>query len=197
MKKKIMIITGSPRKGGNTDTTVRWVVEGAEESGAQVEVVNAAKLNYKTHGCISCMGCQVIKKYECIIKDEGHDIIKVIPKQDVVVFATPVYFMGFSAQIKHIIDRMYSLLKFKPDHSFTHPMSKTEIALIASSGGGLEDGLHLTEQTMLSIAQVYRPRKKTIRKLTLPYAPIDPKDILKDKELKERAIKFGKQLARK
>ena len=196
MKKKIMIITGSPRKDGNTAALVKWVMDGAKEAEAQITLVDSTKLDYKTRGCICCMGCQVFKKYECVIKDEAHEILKNIPKQDVVIFATPVYFMGFTAQIKHIIDRMYSLMKFKPDHSYSHPMAKTEIAFIASSGGGLEDGLHLAEQTMLSIAQIFRPRIKTIKKLTVPYAPINIQDILNDEKLKAESVKFGKQLAK-
>jgi len=196
MPKKIMIITGSPRKEGNTNTLVKWVIEGAKSKEAKIKLIDATKVNYKTHGCIACMGCQRLKNYECVIKDGAHDILKEIPKNDVVVFATPVYFMGFTAQIKHIIDRMFSLMKFKKDHSYSHPMDKTEIALIASSGGGLEDGLYLTERSMLSISQVYRPRVKALKKLLVPYAPMDPQDLQWNEKIKSEAFKFGKQIAK-
>lgn len=196
MQKKIMIITGSPRKDGNTASLVNWVKDGAEGAGAKVKIVDSAKIDYNTHGCIACMGCQRLKKYECIIKDGAHEILKEIPENDVVVFATPVYFMGFTAQIKHIIDRMFSLMKFKPDHSYTHPMKNTELALIASSGGGLEDGLYLTERTMLAIAQVYNPSKKLLKKLLVPYAPMDTHEIVNNEKIKSEALKFGEKLAK-
>ena len=192
MSKKIMIIKGSPRKDGNTAAVVKWVLEGINEEENEITVVDAAKLMYKTHGCIACMGCQRLKTYECVMKDEAHGVLKNIPNQDLVVFASPVYFMGFTAQIKHIIDRMFSLVKFNEDHSFTHPMDKTDIALILTGGGGIEDGLLMTEQNMVAIAAFF---KKEIKKLIVPYAPMDPDDILKDNDLKEKSIAFGKELA--
>ncbi len=58
MAKKIMVLSGSPRKNGNTSTVVNWFIEGAKAAGAEVELVDLTKLKSTHHGCIGCLGCQ-------------------------------------------------------------------------------------------------------------------------------------------
>jgi len=113
--KKMMILCGSPREKGNTVTVVRWVAAAAREGGADVEIVVADKLTYKAYGCTGCMSCQNSDTFRCVIGDDASEVIARIPEQDVLVFATPVYFMGFSAQLKLVIDRMFSLFKIHPE----------------------------------------------------------------------------------
>jgi multimeric flavodoxin WrbA len=193
MAKKIMIVTGSPRKGGNTMTLAAWVAEGAREAGAEVEIVNAAALDYKTNGCTACNGCQESEKYGCIIKDEASPIIARIPEMDVLVLATPIYFMGFSAQIKLLLDRFYSLMKINPeDHTFKHELGDMEWALIASGGGDEGSGLGLVEANMNAIAGFFQKKPKVLK---VPFAPAAPGEIDTNLELKDKALDFGQGLS--
>ncbi len=191
-RKKIMIVVGSNRKGGNTATVAKWVADGAREAGAEVETVDAARLKYKANGCTACMGCQNSKEYRCAIKDEASDILARIPECSTLVIASPVYFMGFSAQTKLFLDRMFSLMKI--DHAkdkVEHALKNTEIALIATCGGDKGSGLALIQSNIDAIAGFFG---KKARKLAIPFAPFQPGEIESNVELKEKAESFGASL---
>ncbi|MDD3905787.1 MAG: flavodoxin family protein [Candidatus Omnitrophica bacterium] len=134
MKKKILILNGSPKKNGNTDTLVRWFVEGVSSKDAEIEIIHAARLKFKVGGCTSCRICQKIKRFECVINDDVKDVLKKMAKADIIVFATPLYFYASSAQLKLIIDRMFSLYKWnnKTD-TFVSPMIGKTMGLIVSA----------------------------------------------------------------
>ncbi len=193
MAKKIMIITGSPRKNGNTVTVAGWVAEGARSAGAKVELVDAARLNYSVNGCTACMGCQQSDEYKCIIDDEAASVLARMPGQDVVVFASPTYFMGFSAQLKLLMDRMYSLVKFDSEKQcFNHSFHDTGLALIAVAGGDEKSGIKLLEDNMRIIAGFLG---MPFRSFLIPLAPQIPEDIAANIALKEKSAIFGKELA--
>src|SRR5574337_420733 len=152
MAKKIMVLTGSPRKNGNTNTVVKWFTDGAREAGASVDVIDVAGLKNKFNGCIACTGCQKSEKFECAVDDEVKPVLAKIPSMDVVVFATPTYFFGPSAQLKTLLDRMYSLVKFKSGGDYVSNLDNLTIGLIASAGGGIQPGLQLVHDTFQTIA---------------------------------------------
>jgi multimeric flavodoxin WrbA len=134
MAKKILVLNGSPRKNGNTATLVNWFVEGARLKGAEVEVINTAFLKYKSNGCISCRQCQRIKDYLCVIKDDARPILAKMAKADAIVMATPLYFYGPSAQLKLVMDRMFSLYKWdNKAGTMKTPLRGKTFALIASA----------------------------------------------------------------
>lgn len=134
MSKKIMIINGSPKKDGNTAALVDWFSQGARSKGADVEVVRAAFLKYKTLGCISCRGCQKSDKYECSVNDEAKPVLAKMADVDVIVFATPLYFFGPSAQLKLIFDRMFSLYKWDNDAgTMKTPLKGKTFVVLASA----------------------------------------------------------------
>lgn len=112
MPKKILIFSGSPKKDGNTVSLVNWFSEGAVSVGAEVEIIHAAFLKTKSGGCTSCRKCQQIKEYKCVIDDDISAALAKVPKADVIVMATPLYFFSASAQLKMVFDRMFSLYKW-------------------------------------------------------------------------------------
>jgi multimeric flavodoxin WrbA len=112
MSKKILIISGSPKKDGNTQALIDEFMKGARSKDAKIEVVHAANLKYKANGCRSCRTCQKSDKYECVINDEATPILKKMLDADAIVMATPLYFFSASAQLKLIFDRMFSLYKW-------------------------------------------------------------------------------------
>ena len=193
MAKKIMILNGSPRKNGNTNTVAGWFAEGAKAAGAEVEVVDVPKLKSKFNGCIGCMGCQKSDKYECAVDDEVKPVIARIPDADVVVFATPTYFFGPSAQIKSLLDRMYSLIKFNAAKgSYDHNLGKLKIALIATAGGGVQPGLKFIEDTFSTIAGF---SGAGFDSLLVPNASMYNEAMKQDRDLQENAKAFGRKLA--
>lgn len=104
-KMKILVLTGSPRKNGNSNTLADNFIKGAKESGHQVERFDAAFA--EVHPCIGCNKCGM--NGPCIFKDDFEFVRQHIVDADVVVFATPMYYFGISAQLKTVIDRFYAI----------------------------------------------------------------------------------------
>ena len=104
--KNVLILSSSPRRGGNSDTLCDEFMQGAIESGHRVEKVF---LRDKTiHPCTGCGVCSQYKK-PCPQKDDAAEIIGKMLAADVIVMATPVYFYAMSAQMKTLIDRCCGL----------------------------------------------------------------------------------------
>ncbi len=101
MNKKILIISTSPRKGGNSDLLCDQFTLGAWEAGHSVEKIflRKEKINY----CLGCGNCTDTGK--CVQKDSMNEILAKMVSADVLVFATPVYFYAMSGQLKTFIDR--------------------------------------------------------------------------------------------
>ncbi len=108
--KNIVVITGSPRKGGNSDKMANAFIKGAASRGHKLAKIAAADMNI--HGCRACDACYSTEK-PCIFHDDFNQIAGAILEADVIVLATPMYWFSFSAQIKALIDRWYSLMSRK------------------------------------------------------------------------------------
>lgn len=104
-KMKILVITGSPRKNGNSNTLVDNFIRGAEETGHNVVRFDSAFKN--VHPCVACNKCGM--NGQCVFKDDFEFIRNNIVDADAVVFASPMYYFGISAQIKAVIDRFYAI----------------------------------------------------------------------------------------
>ena len=104
-KMKILVLTGSPRKGGNSATLADHFIKGAKEAGHSIERFDAAFK--KVHPCIACNSCGM--DGPCVFKDDFEFVRKHIIDADCVVFATPMYYFGISAQLKAVIDRFYAI----------------------------------------------------------------------------------------
>ena len=101
MSKKVLILSTSPRKGGNSDLLCDEFMRGAKESGNDVEKIFIAqkKINY-------CIGCGVCNStHKCVQKDDMAEILDKMVSADVIVLATPVYFYSMDGQLKTLIDR--------------------------------------------------------------------------------------------
>lgn len=106
MQKKIVVITGSPRKKGNTMTLTETFIQSVNAKGHVVTRFDAAELNVR--GCRACDACYQTGK-ACVFDDDFNQIASAIEDADVVIFAAPVYWYTFPAQIKAVIDKMYSI----------------------------------------------------------------------------------------
>lgn len=100
--KKVLILSGSPRKDGNSDILCDEFARGARESGNEVEKIRVAEKDI--HCCIGCYYCRD-HGGECTFKDDMAQILDKIIAADVIVLASPVYFYSIDAQLKAVIDR--------------------------------------------------------------------------------------------
>ena len=107
MSKKIVVITGSPRKGGNSFAMTDSFIQAAESKGHSVTRFDAAMMNIG--GCHACEACFKTGK-ACAFDDDFNTIAPAILDADVIVFTMPVYWYSIPAQIKGVIDRIYSLV---------------------------------------------------------------------------------------
>ena len=113
MSKKVLILSSSPRKGGNSETLAAAFAKGAQEAGNQVELVH---LREKQYGfCKGCFAC--LKLGHCVIQDDAVEIAAKMHDANVLVFATPVFYYCVSGQLKTMLDRANPL--FDTDYAFT------------------------------------------------------------------------------
>lgn len=113
MSKKVLIISLSPRRGGNSDLLCDEFAKGVREAGNEVEKVSLLekKINYCT-GCGYCFN----HKGQCSQKDDMIDLKEKMENADVIVLSTPIYFYTMAGQMKTFIDRncfFYTLLENK------------------------------------------------------------------------------------
>ena len=104
----ILILSGSPRKGGNTELLVEAFVKGASQK-HHVEVVSVR--DYKVNPCVGCNVCFKSKDNTCVQKDDMTIIYEKMAHADMLVIASPVYFYGLSAQLKTVIDRCHNPIR--------------------------------------------------------------------------------------
>jgi len=101
VNKQVLVLSASPRKGGNSDSLCDEFVRGAVDAGNQAE-----KIFLRDHTINYCTGCGVCySTHKCVLKDEMAEILEKIVRADVIVMATPVYFYTMDAQMKTLIDR--------------------------------------------------------------------------------------------
>ena len=107
MGKKIVVITGSPRKGGNSFAMTDAFIAAAQAKGHTVTRFDAAMK--QVGGCRACETCFSTGK-ACTFDDDFNTIAPAILEADAIVFTTPVYWYSIPAQIKGVIDRIFSLV---------------------------------------------------------------------------------------
>ena len=101
MEIKVLGISGSPHRHGNTETLLDSFLAGAKTAGASVEKVVLKDLDY-----VPCQGCNACHKTgECIVQDDAITLFDKILEMDAIAVASPIYSMGITAELKGLIDR--------------------------------------------------------------------------------------------
>ena len=104
----ILIISGSPRKGGNTELLAEAFAKGAAKH-HHVEIVSVR--DYKVNPCLGCNACFKSEANTCAQKDDMTVIYEKMSQADMLVIASPVYFYSISAQLKAVIDRFHNPIR--------------------------------------------------------------------------------------
>ncbi len=143
----MLAISGSPRRGGNTETLLDAAIEGARSSGAQVEKLVLAEMEYQ--GCQGCGDCE--EDGACIIIDDMERIYDLLESADAVILASPLYFDDVTAQTKAMIDRTQPLWvkKFRLHEPVGH--GKRRVGMFISVGGETKPNF----RNALSVAKAF------------------------------------------
>lgn len=114
MNKKIVVITGSPRKNGNSFAMTDAFIHAAEQKGHSVKRFDAVMMNLS--GCHACETCFKTGK-ACSFGNDFNTVAPAILEADVIIFSMPVYWYSIPGQIKNLIDKLYSFFVANKDIS--------------------------------------------------------------------------------
>jgi multimeric flavodoxin WrbA len=178
MSKTVLVLSSSPRAGGNSDTLCNQFVQGATEAKHLVEkvVISKQKINY----CKGCYGCK--GNGECVQKDDMSQILDKMMTADVIVMATPVYFYTMCAQLKTVIDRTVA--------RYTKLTNK-EFYFIMTAAVGSENALKRTVEEFRGFTSCLQGAKE--KGIVYGTGAWDKGDILKSPAMKQ-AYEMGKAL---
>ncbi|WP_087064867.1 flavodoxin family protein [Intestinibacillus massiliensis] len=130
MKKQVLALSTSPRRGGNSELLADAFLHGAAAAGHETEKICLYDKNIQF--CRGCLACQ--KTQRCVIHDDVEGILEKMRRADVVVFATPIYFYEMSGQMKTLLDRSNPL--FPAEYAFR------DVYLLASAADGDESAMN-------------------------------------------------------
>lgn len=140
MEKKVLVLNGSPVAGGCSETLSDYLIRGVQENGNTAVKMNLSKMNL--HPCIGCNGCKMGKGSPCVQKDDMAEIYQAIQDADAIVWASPLYWMQFTAQSKMVMDRLYAM---SPES-----IANKQVVLLAAAASPTE----MIEHTLLPYYQL-------------------------------------------
>ena len=178
MSKKVLILSGSPRKDGNSDILCNEFMRGAIESGNEVEKIRVAekKIGFCT-GCYACRNTGV-----CAIKDDMDEVMQKLIDADVIVLASPVYFYSIDAQLKALIDRTVCRWTEVKDKEFYYIMTAAD--------SGIE-----SMETTLACFRGYADCVEGAKEMGVIYGTgVYEKGEIKDKKAMLEAYEMGKRI---
>jgi multimeric flavodoxin WrbA len=152
--KKVLGISGSPRRGGNTELLLDRVLEGAKVAGAEIEKIVLNELDFCP--CQECGECD--KTGVCTIQDDMQEVYQKLEGADAVILASPIFFGSLSAQAKMMIDRCQCYWVAKQISA--HPPDRKKLGFFICVGGQkredfFEDAQRLTRNFFTSLNIFY------------------------------------------
>ena len=176
MSKKVLILSGSPRKDGNSDILCNEFMRGTIESGNEVEKIRVAekKIGFCT-GCYACRNTGV-----CAINDDMDEVMQKLIDADVIVLASPVYFYSIDAQLKALIDRTVCRWTEVKDKEFYY--------ILTAADSGIE-----SMETTLACFRGYADCVEGAKEMGVIYGTgVYEKGEIKDKKAMLEAYEMGK-----
>lgn len=129
MKKKIILLNGSPRTNGNTAALIDAFTTGAEEAGHTVVRFNLQEMDI--HGCLGCCKGGENPDSPCVQKDDMNKIYPHYKEADIVVLASPMYYWSITGQLKCAFDRLFAVAEC--DAGLANPVKRC-VLLMAAEG---------------------------------------------------------------
>lgn len=187
---KILAVAGSPRSNGNTDLLLEKAIEGATTE--HTEVIRVVLRDLCIAPCRHCDGC--LKTGRCVIEDDMQNIHDLLRKADRLILASPIFFMGLTAQTKSMIDRCQALwvLKYVLKIPVAYKQDAERKGLFLSVGGtGLK---RLFEPAMETVKVFFRVLEYSLDD-QITHSRIDEKGaILQHPEYLQEAFLAGRKL---
>lgn len=179
---KVLILNGSPRKG-NTLTAIRAIEKGIESrpDAADIEVTRIDTEGKNIIPCKACNACGSMSR--CIFADDSPEINAAVEAADVIVFATPVYWWGVTAQLKLVIDKFYARA--------TRLGKGKKIGTVVIGGAELDNPEFAIIQKQFECIADYLEWEVAFAKSIEAY---DPKDLAGDEETLAELEAFGAAL---
>ncbi len=146
MRKKIIVLNGSPRADGNTVGLVGAFTEGAESAGHSVTCFNLSNMNIRP-----CLGCCCGGKNgdsPCVQKDDMDRIYPVYQEADLVVLASPLYYWTVSGWLKVAFDRLFAVAECR--ENYANPVKEC-VLLMAAEGDSFEEILYWYDRVMVHL----------------------------------------------
>ncbi len=119
---RVVAVNGSPRKSWNTAKILEAALDGAQEQGAEAELVHLYDLRYT--GCRSCFACKRAhnKAARCALQDDLAPVLSRLLTADVILLGTPVYFGDISAQLRAVLERLwFPSLNYDKERTINYP----------------------------------------------------------------------------
>jgi multimeric flavodoxin WrbA len=186
---KIVLLQGSARKKGNTARVLGWVEQELKNQDHDVQSIYLA--NKHLNGCLGCARCKDVPKNAggkigCIQKDDIPGILAQMVHAQAVIFASPLYFWGVTAQLKAVIDRSYSLYTqyHQPDHASL--VEGQRQALLMTGGGPWDNN---AEAAFTAFSRIRKPHKSVHADPLYIGRCTTPEDMGAD--IKKQAIEFA------
>jgi len=188
---RMLAFACSPRRGGNSDTLLEAALEGVGEAGASVERYDLR--NMQIAPCLHCGGC-ADGSGRCVVGDDMQRLYEPLRAADRIIVASPVFFMGLTAQAKTMIDRCQPLWVRRNLGQSVPEAQHTRAALYLGAGGA--DFPHLFDASRIVLAAWYWTLEVFERR-ELTFVNIDQKgDIREHATALEQAREAGRDLAR-
>ncbi len=184
----IVLLQGSARKKGNTTKALNWVEEELITLGHGVESIYLNAKNLK--GCMGCAKCKELpEEVGCVQKDDIPEILEKIINAQAVVFASPLYFWGVTAQLKAVIDRTYSLYTnyHQPGHASL--VEGQRQALLVTGGGPWENN---AEAAFTAFNRIQKPHKAINAGQLFIGNCTNPEDM--GEKVQHQAIEFARKI---
>lgn len=142
---KVTTVLGSPREKGNTATVLDLFEKLMVQQGHKVDRINI--MDYEVNGCLGCETCRKVRhEPRCRQQDDAVRIFERIIASEAVVYATPLYTYGFTAQMKALIDRQYCLVTGYGSPEYTSLLKGKRTALLVTCGGPIEGNADLIQE---------------------------------------------------
>lgn len=180
MKKKVLIISTSLRGGSNSEILAKECEKGAKAAGHDVQFLSLKEKEIKY--CIGCLSCQ--RSGSCVIKDDVADILEIVRKAEVIVFATPIYYYEMSGQMKTLLDRLNPL--YASDYAFR------EIYLIATAAENEDSAFDKAYNGLQGWVDCFE--KATLKGIVMGGGIDDAGSAAKHNDIMKVAYKLGTEL---
>jgi multimeric flavodoxin WrbA len=127
---KIIGLSASPRKEGNTAWAINKILEGAKDQGAEIQSFYSSDLAIKP--CKACLGCK--QSDGCVINDDMQQLYDALGQADALVLGSPVYMGQMSAQAKIFTDRLYAQITPRFSPHFKEKNAGKKLVLVFTQG---------------------------------------------------------------